>query len=197
MKLRHLFSALLLATAGSFASAAQAQAGIYLNPVATHFHIADPDSGAFSFLGDGQTSRWFGGIDWGGYYDFHHARSYNVGIDIRDTIVHGNNAKLNSFNVGVRVSGNPMRYGFKPYGQLSIGAGHTKPELSTVGVTRAAWAVTGGLDHRIAKYVDFRMIEVSYGTVTTISSEQKGSDTHVPAARMISLSSGLVFRFGK
>ncbi|MDE1162836.1 MAG: outer membrane beta-barrel protein [Acidobacteriaceae bacterium] len=198
MKLRHLFPALALAVASLFASStAQAQVGIYLNPVVTHVGISTPDTGTYAFLGDNTTSRWFGGVDIGGYYDFFHAEKFDAGIDIRDTIQHANNASLNQFTIAARVAAKPVRYGFRPYGQLAVGSGSTKAPHSNIKATRLAWAITGGADYPIAKHVDFRVIELSYGTVTTISSETERINANISAAKLVTLSSGLVFRFGK
>ncbi len=187
-----------LALASLFASTtSHAQVGLYLNPVATHVHIGTADSGVFSFLGDNTTSRWFGGVDFGGYYDFFHAEKFDAGVDLRESILHGNNAALNEFSVAARIAGKPVRYGIRPYGQLGIGAGSTHAPHSTITTTKITWAVTGGLDYPIAKHVDFRAIELSYGTLQTMSSQIERANTSIPSASLFTLSSGLVFRFGK
>ena len=92
--------------------------GIYLNPVFDHISTSTADTGTFSFLGPGTTSRMFYGLDIGGYYDFFHAPKFNAGIDVRDVITHGNNAELKSFLVGARVS-TKFREKIKPYVQVS------------------------------------------------------------------------------
>lgn len=213
MKLRFVLPTLALALVGLVSTSAQAQIGVYLNPVFNHISTSTADSGPFSFLGDGVTSRWFGGVDYGGYWDFYHATAFSAGLDVRETIVHSNNAKLNTFSVAARIAGNP-KYGFRPYAQLAVGAGHSKPEQSTLGVTKVQFGIYGGLDYPIAKHVDFRVIEIGYGSVTPMSSEIErvsncittfptpgGSPvttcSSIPSVNLIHISSGLVFRFGK
>ena len=197
MKLRWLLPALALASLPVCPHRAAAQVGVYLNPVVTRIGISTPDSGPFAFLGDNTTSRFFGGLDYGGYWDFFHRPAFRAGVDVRDTLVHGNNAELNTFSVAARVEGNALHYGIKPYAQLAAGAGRSKAQLNPVHITKAEWGVFGGLDLPVARHVDFRVIEIGYGTVTTISSQQERANTVIPAASLFNISSGLVFRFGK
>jgi hypothetical protein len=182
--------ALALGTLG-----AKAQIGVYLNPVVTRISISQPDTGPFAFLGDNTTSRTFGGLDFGGYYDFFHGGAFNAGVDVRDTIVHSHNASLNSYTVSARIEAHPMRYGLKPYAQLAVGAGSSKAEHANLRTTKAQFGVFAGVDYPLGKHVDFRAIEVGYGSVTTTSSHIYGANTSIPAATLFNISSGLVFRF--
>ena len=73
-----------------------------------------------------------------------------------------------------------------------------RPGFATV--TFSAWYTfrfSVGGDYTIHKHVDFRMIEVGYGSLDTISSATVGGggDVAVPASNMLTVSSGLVFRF--
>jgi hypothetical protein len=191
MKLRFLVPALALALT---TIAAQAQIGLYLNPVVSRVSNSTADTGPFAFLGAGKTSQIFGGVDFGGYYEFAHYAKSDVSVDVRDAIQHGNNAALNSFLVGIRVAAKPMAYGLKPYGQLSIGAGTTRSPLSIVHVTKLAYGIYGGVDKPLNKHVDWRILEVSYGSMTTISSSSFGGPTPIPAASVLGFSTGFVFR---
>ena len=168
MKLRFLVPTLALALT---TIAAHAQIGIYVNPVVSRISNSVTDTGPYAFLGDGQTSQIFGGVDFGGYYEFAHYSKFDVSADMRDAIQHGNNASLNSFMVGLRVAAHPMAFGLKPYGQFSIGAGRTRPPLSDAHITRLQYGIYGGLDRALNKHVDWRVVEVSYGSVQTISSQ--------------------------
>ena len=69
MKLRFLAPALVLAIT---TIAAHAQVGVYVNPVVSRISNSVADTGPFAFLGSGQTSQIFGGLDFGAYYDFAH-----------------------------------------------------------------------------------------------------------------------------
>jgi hypothetical protein len=190
MKLRFLVPALALAF---MTIAAQAQVGLYLNPVVSRISNSTADTGSFAFLGSGKTSQIFGGVDFGGYYTFARYDKLDVSADVRDAIQHGNNASLNSFLIGLRVAAKPTS-NFKPYAQLSVGAGRTKSPLNPVHVTKLQYGIYGGIDKTINKHVDWRIIEVSYGSVTTISSSNYGGPVSIPAASILGFSTGLVFR---
>jgi hypothetical protein len=168
--------------------------GLYVNPVGIHITNSQPDTGPFAFLGDNTTARWFWGANIGGYVNFYHHPKYDAGIDLRDSIVSGNNARLNSFLVGGRIVAKPIAEKFKPYAQLSIGLGSSKPPHSTVHLNRFEYGIYGGLDYTLAKHVDFRAIELGYGSVSTVSSGNFNGTTSFPNSRLFSISGGLVFR---
>jgi hypothetical protein len=193
MKLRFLVPVLALALT---TIAAHAQIGLYFNPVVSRVSNSKADTGPFAFLGDGQTSQIFGGVDFGGYYEFAHFSKANVSLDMRDAIQHGNSASLNSFMVGLRVAAKPMAYyGLKPYGQLSVGAGRTKSPLSSAHIEKLQYGIYGGVDKPLNKHVDWRIVEVSYGSLSTVSSAIYDSDTTpIPAATVLGFSTGFVFR---
>jgi len=191
MKLRLLVPSLALALT---TMAAHAQVGIYLNPVVSRVSIATPDVAPFAFLGQDTTSRIFGGVDFGGYYNFAHYSKFDAGFDLRDTIQHGNAASLNSFLFGLKVEAKPMAHGLKPYGQISIGEGRTKSPLSPIHISKLEYDIFGGIDKPIAKHVDWRIFEVSYGSVETISSATFGGQTPIDSAKLLNFSAGLVFR---
>jgi hypothetical protein len=175
--------------------AAHAQIGLYLNPVAIHVSNSKPDAGPFAFLGDNATSRMFYGVNIGGYYNFLHRGKTEVGLDIRDSITHGNSASLNSFLVGVRVATQPFSHPIKPYIQLSAGVGTSRPPTSLVRTSRAQYDIFGGADYTINRHLDFRMFEVGYSSLTTASSSTIGGIGNIPASRLVSFSTGLVLRF--
>ncbi len=168
--------------------------GLYVNPVGIHITNSTPDTGVFAFLGSGVTSREFYGAAIGGFVDFYHAQKFDAGVDIRDTIVAGNNAHLNSFLVGARFAAKPIAEAFKPYLQLSVGVGSSKPPTSPIKLNRFQYGIYGGLDYRLHKHVDFRVVELGYGSVTTINSGDFGGTTSFPSSGLFSVSTGLVFR---
>ncbi len=193
MKLRFLVPALALALT---TIAAHAQVGLYFNPVVSRISNSVADTGPFAFLGSGQTSQIFGGVDFGGYYDFAHYSKADIGVDVRDALQHGNNASLNSFLVGLRYAAKPISFaGLKPYAQISVGEGRTKPPKSNAHLNKLQYGIFVGADKALAKHVDWRIIEVGYGSVDTISSQTFGGPTPVPAARILTFSTGFVFRF--
>jgi hypothetical protein len=193
--------AVLLALTGANAHAqASAPTGakfaLYLNPDITVVSNSVADTGTFAFLGDGNKSAVFGGVDFGGYYDFASASKYTVGIDLRDAIRHGNSALLNSFLIGVRVATKPLAFGgIKPYVQLSVGAGGTHSPYNPVKVQKLEVDGFVGVDKPLGRHVDFRAIEVGYGSLTTISSALERGTVPIPASKLINFSTGFVFRF--
>jgi hypothetical protein len=168
--------------------------GLYVNPIGISIRNSQADTGPFAFLGDNTTSRTFYGATIGGYVNFFHAQKFDAGIDLRDMIVSGNGAHLNSFLVGGRVIAKPLAESFKPYLQLSIGAGNSKPPTSTVHLTRLQYGIFGGIDYTLAKHVDFRVFELGYGSVSTINSGNFNGTISFPASSLFSVSTGLVFR---
>ena len=168
--------------------------GLYVNPLFLRIRNSQPDFGTFAFLGDNTTSRMFYGAAIGGYVNFYHAPKFDAGIDLRDTNVSANNAHLNSFLVGGRVAAKPIAESFKPYVQLSVGLGSSKPPTSPIHLNRFQYGIYGGLDYTLHKHVDFRVVELGYGSVSTINSGNFGGTTSYSASSLFSISTGLVFR---
>jgi hypothetical protein len=196
MKLRYLAPAVLLALT-TVAAHAQAGVGLYLNPIAIRVSNSVADSGTYAFLGQHSTSNVFYGYNLGGYYDFYHSGSLSAGFDMRFSDLHANNAMLRNFLVGVRLSDKPSTRPFRPYVEAAVGEGSTKAPDATVHISKVTYGVFAGLDYAIASHVDFRAIEIGYGSLTTASSASVGAGgTYaVPASTLITFSSGLVFRF--
>jgi hypothetical protein len=192
MRLRYVLPALALAVV---AVSAEAQLGVYLNPVVTRISNSTPDNGPFTFLGNGVTSRTFGGLDFGAYYDVTHGPGLKFGVDVRETMVHANNAALNTFSLGARVEASPIAYRLRPYAEAYAGAASSKGELSVVHSTRGAFGVLAGVDLPLNRHVDFRVVELGFGSVTTTNSSLYGTPPPLGASTQFSVSSGLVFRF--
>jgi hypothetical protein len=168
--------------------------GLYVNPVGIHITNSQADTGTFAFLGDNVTARTFYGANIGGYVNFYHAPRFDAGVDVRDSIVTSNNARLNSFLVGARFIAKPIADSFKPYLQLSVGVGNSKPPTSPIRLNRVEYGIFGGLDYTLAKHVDFRVFELGYGAVSTINSGNFNGTETFPSSRLFSVSTGLVFR---
>jgi hypothetical protein len=200
MKLRSIAAVAVLALATVAAHAqSQGNVGLYLNPVAIRVSNSNADAGPYAFLGQNSTSQVFYGYGFGGYYDFLHSQSGKLaaGFDVRESDLHANNAMLRSFLVGARVSAKPFSRPFKPYAQISFGVGTTKAPSSTIHISKFDYALYGGVDYTLQKHIDFRVVEIGYGSLTTISSADVGGGAtlYVPASNQVSFSSGLVFRF--
>jgi hypothetical protein len=191
MKLRSLLLALGFTLT---ITAAQAQIGLYVNPVAIRISNAKSDSGPFAFLGDTKTSRFFYGVDFGGFYQVPLTPKLDIGIDARDTYVNGNRAILNSFLVGLRVAGHPGSGRLKPYIQPSVGVGSTRSGLNPRSSSQFGYSIFAGLDYSIHRHVDFRAVEVGYGSLSTINSQLFQGAFAYPSSHLLTISSGLVFR---
>jgi hypothetical protein len=178
------------------AAHAQAGVGLYLNPIAIRASNSVADSGPYAFLGQNSTSNVFYGYNLGGYYDFFHSGSLSAGFDMRFSDLHANNAMLRNFLVGPRLSAKPFKRPFEPYVEAAIGSGTTKAPESTIHRTKLNYAIYAGLDYAIASHVDFRAVEIGYGSLTTASTATIAAyGPTIPAAKLVSFSTGLVFRF--
>lgn len=192
MKLRSLIVAVAVAVAPI---ALHAQTGLYLNPIAQRISISTADHGTFAFLGDGVTSRMFYGVNMGAYHDFKTPYSFKAGLDVRDSVLHGNDALLNNFLIGVRISGKPFNNNWKPYIEPVIGAGTSRAPRTTLHVTKFEYGLYGGLDYTTQHHIDFRVVEIGYTGLRTASSQTIGVSASIPAASILSVSTGFVFRF--
>jgi hypothetical protein len=202
MKLRYLgpVVVLLLTTVAAHAqekNQPQGNVGLYFNPIAIRASNSVADTGPYAFLGQNSKSQVFYGYNLGGFYDFYHSGTLAAGLDMRFSDLHANNAMLKNFLVGVRVSGEPFSRPFKPYVEAAFGEGSTKAPNSTVHVGKVNYAVFGGVDYRLARHVDFRVFEVGYGSLITVSSATVGAGGNIaiPSSTLLHFSSGLVFRF--
>lgn len=188
---------LLIAAATSLTSVAlHAQVGLYVNPIAIRVSNSMADTGTFAFLGQNVTSRVFWGVNFGGYYDRKLTDKITVGGDVRDSILHGDNALLNNFLVGVRISrAEPAR--LRPYLEPAVGLGSSRAPETTIHVSKLEYGVFAGADYALGRHVDFRAIEVGYGNLATASSVTiggGGGNRTFPSANLLSFSSGFVFR---
>jgi hypothetical protein len=58
------------------------------------------------------------------------------------------------------------------------------------------FGVFAGIDYPLNRHVDFRIVELGFGSVGTINSYINGGPTPIGSSTMVHISSGLVFRFG-
>jgi hypothetical protein len=193
MKLRFLAA---LAGFVMAAGVAQAQIGIYTTPIFSRISNSAPDPGTFAFLGPNTTSRLFAGFGIGAYDDLYHSGNLEAGLDLRGNILRGNGAQLNSFLFGARAAyKSAERPNIKPYFQVGIGVGSSKAATNPVHISKLEYNVAAGLDYSFATHVDFRVIEIGYGSVQTISTNAIDQVGPVSNSQMVNFSTGLVFRF--
>jgi hypothetical protein len=193
MKLRFLavIAGFVMAT-----GVAQAQIGIYTTPVFSRISNSTPDSGDFAFLGPNTTSLVFAGFGLGAYDDLYHSGNLEAGLDLRGNILRKNGAQLNSLLFGGRVAYKPTeRPNIKPYFQVGIGVGSSKAATNPVHISKLEYNVAAGVDYSFASHVDFRVIEIGYGSVQTISTGAVDQVGPVSNSQLVNFSTGLVFRF--
>jgi opacity protein-like surface antigen len=201
MKLRFLavVAGFVMATGAAQAQAPneiQNQIGIYATPVFSHISNSISDPGTFAFLGPNTTSRVFSGFGLGAYDDLYHSGNLEAGPDLRWNILRGNGAQLNSVLFGAHVAYKPVKMpNLKPYFQVGIGLGSSKSATNPVHVSKLEYNVAAGVDYRFATHVDWRVIEIGYGSVETISTNAIDSAGPVSNSQLINFSTGLVFRF--
>jgi Outer membrane protein beta-barrel domain len=201
MKLRFLAVAagLMMATGAAQAQApneVQNQFGIYATPVFSRISNSTPDSGVFSFLGPNTTSRLFAGFGLGVYDDLYHSGNIDAGLDMRGNFLRGNGAQLNSFLFSGRVAFKPVKVpNLRPYFQAGVGVGSSKAKTNPVHYNKLEYNVAAGIDYRFATHVDFRVIEIGYGSVQAISTNAIDQIGTTPNSQLVNFSTGLVFRF--
>jgi hypothetical protein len=198
MTLRYRLASFALALTTVFAAgvrAAHAQGALYITPVASRVTTANDTDPTFSFLGKGVTSRIFYGVGLGGYYDVPQLTSgqLEVGIDVRDSILHGNNAFLNNFLVGPRIAVAPLKRPFHFYVEPVVGVGTTHSPNTEVKLSKVEFGIFGGVDWKFSRVVTWRVIEGGYSTVLTTSGGSIGGSESIPKAQMINFTSGLTF----
>jgi len=196
MKLHSLLLALAVVGTSAITASAQAPGGaLYLNPVAVHASISQADPGLFSFLGPNTTSRMFWGLDFGGYQNVpSKVKGVDFGIDVRDQILHGNNALLNSFLVGIRVGFDPFHNRIHPYLQPFVGVGSTRAPNTAIRISKFQGGAMAGVDVNLNKRITWRAAEVGYSTLVTASGGTIGASESVPSVTLINISTGLLFR---
>lgn len=179
---------------------AHGQIGVYVNPIATRVSNSQPDTGQFAFLGAGNTSQVFWGANIGGYYDFAHGKNVDVGIDLRDSIQGWNTGRMNNFLIGARVVATTISPKWRPYVELSGGVGTTRAPHQSIKTSRARYGIFAGADYKLGRYVDARVFEIGYGSLTTTSSAAVPNvpignpNPNYPSSGLLSFSAGLVFR---
>jgi hypothetical protein len=183
-----------LAVAGT-ASAAHAQGALYINPVAVRVSNSTADHGLYAFLGPGETSRMFYGVELGGYYNVPTTqfKSAAIGVDVRDAVLHGNNALLNSFLVGPRIAFSTRVEKLHPYVEPFVGAGSTRAPNTEIKVTKLQYGAFAGADYDFSRRVSWRIAEVGYSSLTTASGATIGASESYPSSNLLSITAGLTF----
>jgi hypothetical protein len=194
------FVLVLVLTLSVAAPAAHAQGAVYVTPIFTRISTSKVDTDpTFAFLGAGVSSRMFYGVNIGAYYDVPQLSTpkIEVGLDVRDSILHGNNAFINNFLVGPRIAAAPFQRPLHLYVQPVVGAASSHAPNTQVKVTRVEYGVFAGVDYKFSRVVTWRALEVGYASAQTASGQTIGGSETIPNVTMINLSSGLIFNIPK
>lgn len=139
-----------------FAAAATAQVGIY-----GEFSSAKLDEG------------WIHGPTFGAYFESHLVPVVSLGLDARGSFLgSGDNGspKLNSGLAGPRVGLKLHIIPIQPYVEALIGAGHIEAGAgpARTSETKFEYQFLGGLDLTILPRIDWRVVEFSYGGLSSL-----------------------------
>jgi hypothetical protein len=195
MKLRYFATVVLLALTTVAAHAQTGQFGFYLNPIGIRASNSYADSGPYAFLGQNSTSAIFYGVNFGLLYDFPSVTKLTFGVDMRDSILHANNAGMNNFLIGPRIVAKPFKRPASVYIEPVVGLGVTRAPGAILHTRKVEYGAYAGLDYTIYKHIDWRVVEIGYTSVETQSSETVGGTAAVPSTAMINFSTGFVFHF--
>ena len=77
---------------------------------------------------------------------------------------------------------------------LGIGVGNSKAATNSVHFSKFEYNIAGGVDYSFSSHVDWRVIEIGYGSVETISTGAISATGNTSSSRMVNFSTGLVFR---
>ncbi len=193
MKLR--FIAVLFALVVASAPA-NAQSGVYAMFDAQQFTrsglLASPAAGSSNSDGS-----WLYGTTFGAFYTFHkipkfgelHTGPVALGVDGRGTIVRTYSPLTRDDGIiSLRVSTRNPFASVKPYIQGGAGIGHTKVRGQSNFTNNWSYLFAAGIDRKIKKHVDWRVVEVSGGFLGNYTSGNNVSNSN----HILNFASGLV-----
>jgi hypothetical protein len=200
MKLRSIALALAPALIIAFASAAHAQAGVYVTFDAQQF----TQTGIYVNPGiHGNIDRpWLFGPGYGIYYNVTRiprlgelkTGPFLVGIDGRgDTLrvsEYGSQLDRQDGLFSLRVATKSKFMGTSPYVQGGFGIGHTRIPFAAHYSNNFIYQFSVGVDRKISGHLDWRVVEASAGS---LANYQAGFGAN-PTNYMVTLSTGIVYR---
>jgi hypothetical protein len=136
-----------------------AQLGIGASFTAQHI-VLDPSSPS-------STTYWLYGPTF--QLQKEYGKVIKYGFDARGSILSGSGVGVDAIDLGPRIAIHPPVLHIKPYGEVLIGGVGVRPNFSTKFTTHIDLQFLGGIDVAIAKRIDWRVIEYSYGEVPGFS----------------------------
>jgi hypothetical protein len=169
IRLRMLF--IMLSAAFAAATVASAQTGLYAEYGASEV--------------DAPGGNWIHGPTFGLYHDFYSIPLIHFGADLRGSLLGiSQNTQLYSGEIGPRVSIHPHVLPLMPYAEGVFGIGHYDFGEGRGSDNQFEYQFLGGVDLTFFPHLDWRVIEFSYGGLSTLN-----GDLHPKT-----LSTGLVLR---
>jgi hypothetical protein len=130
------------------------------------------------------------GFTFGGTLNFINFAPVAVGLDASETVANGANFWL----AGLRITAKPPVLRFKPYFKLSVGEAHLHVPQSysstlpaTLPIDYYIYNAAIGVDYRLTRFVDFRLLEVGDGRTLG------GGSTN--PTNLLTINSGIVAHF--
>lgn len=183
--MRFRFGLFLVLLAGVFATA-HAQVGVYANFIGQRVDSSQRNIGNTS--GHLSDSVWMFGPQFGFYYDFLHGGPLHVGADFRGAILAGNGARFNNGMAGLRASIHTHVLPLTPYVQAHMGLGGFDYGRHQDMTKMLEYEVSGGVDTVIIPRVDWKLIEIGGGGLSTMGGTGGASGT-------FHISTGVAIRF--
>lgn len=169
-----LRAVLVLIALGFCVTAARAQVGAYINFNAQHIDSSARNiSDTAGSLSDGV---WVFGPQFGIYNDFMNLGPVHLGADFRGSILSHGNAKFNNGLGGVRASLHTVALPITPYVEASAGiAGFNYGRKQ--GMTKVLqYELSGGIDLTVFPRVDWKLVEIGGGGLTTFGKGETGAN---------------------
>ena len=172
LQISRLLVALLLFVVGF--TSAHAQTGIY----------GEAGASKINFPSD----QWTAAGTFGIYSDFYSLTPLvHIGADLRGSVLRpADNTTLFSVLVGPKITFHPHVVPLTPYVEALVGGGHYSFGNNVGPRTKLEYNVLGGVDHTILPHLDWRVVEFSFGGLTTFTSATLYPKT---------VSTGIVLRF--
>jgi hypothetical protein len=194
---------LLAVLAPLLAVCAHAQVAVYVTSASNH--LSNVQTGAVLVSGSYQeqyADYWTSGIGGGVTLNFLPLGPVKLGFDFRGS-THPGTPGADTAMGGFKVGFSPPMTHWKPYIEgaggyvesrtVNISTSASNPS-QTVGGTftnkYAAWEILGGVDYRLMKFLDLRLVEVGGGTGIGITSGLGGRNVS-----LFTVNSGLVLHF--
>jgi hypothetical protein len=157
MKKALIVAAVLMMAVGG----ARAQTGVYAGFAASDYHVANVG--------------WQYGPVFGVYFQPWGAPLLRAGVDVRASLLGSGNTKVDSILVGPRVQIHPHVVPLMPYAEILIGGGHVNLGQGSAAVNKTSieYQVAGGIDMTIFPRLDWRIAEVSWGSVQNVGTSVK------------------------